>query len=464
MARDAARARDELKPAAGEAVAQTYAAYVSSLRYEDLPEPVVTLAKFCLIDAVGCAVFGKRFPWSQIVLEEAVATGSAGRCVLPGVTAHRLDASKAALVLGAMAHAFELDSLRKPGAGVHPGATVALPALAVAQASGASGRELITAIVAGCEVLFRIGAATLHSPEKLGFHAPGITGVFGSAAASAHLMKLSSQQTANAFGIAGSLAGGLLTFAASGTGGMVKRLHLGRAAESGVVAARLALRGYEGPRDVFEGTFGILDAYCDENDPSLLTKGLGETFDIKSICFKRYACHVTAHAPVQLLRQWIEQDGFGGADIASISMEMSDKVVSHHGETDPSDIMLAQYSVPFTTALAAFYDPDDPRAFSDEAVRDPWVRSLARKITLQRRPGLSKGWGGRMWLTLANGQTSEAELSGFLGAPETPFAEAGLRRKFDRLIADEAAPLRATLFDQLLQLDTCGCVSDLALA
>src|SRR5207245_6391518 len=140
-------------------------------------------------------------------------------------------------------HGFEFDTLRKPGTGVHPGATVALPALAMAQAVEGSGADLIAAIVAGIEVMFRVGAATLHSPEKVGFHAPGLTGPFGSAAACASLMRLSPQQTANAFGIAGSLAGGLLAFAKAGSGGMVKRLHLGRAAEGGVTAARLAQRG-----------------------------------------------------------------------------------------------------------------------------------------------------------------------------------------------------------------------------
>jgi hypothetical protein len=89
---------------------------------------------------------------------------------------------------------------------------------------------------------------------------------------------------------------------------------------------------------------------------------------------------------------------------------------------------------------------------------------LAKKVRLQAVPGLSKGWGGRMRLELANGETFEGELSSFLGAPETPFTEAGLRRKFDRLIADEAAQLRASLFDTLMQIDKCACVSDLALA
>lgn len=463
MARSDEKAEKPSKSPGAEPAAQIFAVHATSTRYEDLPEPIVTFAKYCLIDAVGCAMFGRRFPWSQIVLDEAVAVGSTGHCRLPGIPTLRLDASKAALVLGTMAHAFELDSLRKPGAGVHPGATVALPALAAAQACGASGRELVAGIVAGCEIMFRIGAATLHSPEKLGFHAPGITGVFGSAAASATIMKLTARQALNAFGIAGSMGGGLLAFAKSGAGGMVKRLHLGRAAESGVVAARIAARGYEGPPDILEGSYGVLDAYCDESDETLLTRGLGTTFDMTTICFKRYSCHVTAHAPVQLLRGWIEARGISGDDIDTITLEMSDKVVSHHGDRDPGDIMLAQYSVPFTTALAAYYDPNDPRVFSEDALRDPRVRSLAKKVRLCRA-GLAKGWGGRMMVALRNGDILQGALDSFLGSPETPFTEAALRRKFDCMVADETAEIRATLFDSLMQIECCPRVTDLVLA
>ena len=121
-----------------------------------------------------------------------------GPCRLPGVDGQGLHVPQAALALGTFSHAFELDNLRAPGAGVHGGATVALPALMMAQACNASGRDLVTAIVAGIEVMFRIGAATLHSAEKVGFHGPGMTGPFGSAAACASLMKLSAAQTANA--------------------------------------------------------------------------------------------------------------------------------------------------------------------------------------------------------------------------------------------------------------------------
>ena len=120
---------------------------------------------------------------------------------------------------------------------MHPGAVLIPAALAIAQEEGLGGRALLTAVVAGCEVLFRIGRATKHSAETRGFHAPGTTGPFGGAVTVGKLLQLDAGKMTNALGIAGSLSGGLLEFAHSNTGAMVKKLHLGRAAESGVLAA-----------------------------------------------------------------------------------------------------------------------------------------------------------------------------------------------------------------------------------
>ena len=140
-----------------------------------------------------------------------------------------------------------------------PGGTLLPPGLAVAQERGSRGRALITAVVVGFEVMYRIGYATKHSNERRGFHAPGTTGPFGAAAVAAGvLLGLDAAQMTIAVGIAGSLAGGLMEFARSGTGAMVKRLHLGRASESGVMAANLAADGFTGPRSVIEGEAGFL--------------------------------------------------------------------------------------------------------------------------------------------------------------------------------------------------------------
>jgi len=438
------------------------AAYAAAAKFEHFPQAAAERAKRCLVDAVACAIFGAQFPWSTMVLDEALATGAGGPCRVPGVSGKTLHVPQAALVSGAFAHAFEYDNLRKPGAGVHAGATVALPALAMAQAVNASGKELIAAIIAGVEVMFRIGAATLHTPEHIGFHAPGMTGPFGSAAACASLMGLSARQTAHAFGIAGSLAGGLLAFAKAGSGGMVKRLHLGRAAESGVLAARLASRGYEGPRNVIEGSYGVLEAFCEENDPILLTQGLGQVFEIERVCFKRYPCHVTAHVPVQLLRNLMTTGNFGPQDIHTIAIEASGKVVSHHNERAPADIMLAQYSVPFCVAIAAYHDPLDPAVFCDEVVRDPRVRALAKAIKVSAGETI-KGWGARLDITLKDGRTVGGQIDTWLGCPETPLSTEQLRDKFDRITDHASQRLRDTLFDNLMQLEQVKSLETLAL-
>jgi 2-methylcitrate dehydratase PrpD len=446
----------------GQTAAQQLAHFAVALRYEHIPAFVVHRAKHCLIDAVACAVFGQRFPWSQIVLAEALATGAGGPCRLPGLPEKTLHVPQAALALGAFSHAFELDNLRKPASGVHGGATVALPALAMAQACNATGRDLLTAIVAGVEVMFRIGNATLHSAETAGFHAPGLTGPFGSATACASLMQLSAAQTANAFGIAGSMTGGLLAFAKSGSGGMVKRLHLGKAAEAGVVAARLAQRGYEGPLTVLEGQFGLLDAFCEEADPSLLTLGLGETWEIEKLCIKRYPCHVTSHAPVQMLRGFMEEHSFSGDDIDGIAVDASAKVLSHHSDTNPADIMLAQYSVPFNLALAAYHDPRDADVYNDRTAAESRIRDLARRVRVSAA-GNRKGWSANITVSLRDGRRFEGASDTFLGCPETPLTDEQLRFKFDRLCKEAPQRLREFLFDGLMRIEALPAVATLSL-
>ena len=439
--------------------AERLAQFAAGLRYEDLPDSVVRTAKLCLIDAMACAIFGAGFPWSRAVADLAVASGATGACAVPGLDL-RIDPRQAALCLGTFAHAFELDSLRKPGVGAHPGATVALPAFAMAQAGGRGGRDLITAIVAGCEVSFRIGAATLHTPELAGFHAPGIVGPFGSAVTSGYMLGLSASQLAAAIGIAGSCTGGLLAFAAShdgGAGGMIKRLHLGRAAESGVVAAMLAARGFEAPHTVLDGKFGILDAFCSRSDPRLLTAGLGAVFEIERLCVKRYACHVTAQAPIQLLRALMSQHRFGASDIAALRIVASTKVLSHHSERRPSDVMGGQYSVPFALAVAAWRDPDDPTAFAEDCVRDPAILDLAARTELTA--GAATGWGAELSITLHDGRVLAGRADSFLGCPERPMSLDDVAAKFRKLSGTAGRTER--LLQALVELELVADVATL---
>jgi 2-methylcitrate dehydratase PrpD len=272
--------------------------------------------------------------------------------------------------------------LTRPGAGGHPGATLLPPALAIAQQQGLGGRDLIAAFVAGCEVMVRIGRATGHTNEQRGFHAPGNTGPFGGAIAGGHLLRLDPERMANALGIAGSLASGLLEFARAGKGGMVKRLHLGRASEGGVLAASLAQDGFTAPDTVLEGSLGFLAVFCREWDVRELTKGLGERWETTSIALKRYPCHINAHAAVKALSQLQAEHGFAGSEVESIAISGGERMTGLHNIPEPADLMMAQYSVPFCAALALYRDPRNPESFAEGALDHPNIRALCRRVTV----------------------------------------------------------------------------------
>ena len=415
--------------------ASQLATFAAQLRFEDIPAAAVERAVQCLADAIACALFGARFPWCRMVLGQTSLDDNGS--FLPVSSRNDKTATReAALAWGTQAHAFELDSLCRPSAGVHPGATVALPALAMARARHASGKALIKAIVAGCEVMFRIGTATLHSPERRGFHAPGLNGPFGAAIACGSLLNLSAAELGNALGIAGSLGSGLLAFSKAERGGMVKRLHMGRAAEGGVLAAQLAADGFDGPDTVLEGRFGMLEAYCDDSDPALLTAEIGAHWKILSLCLKPFACHITAHCPAQLIRDLMRKHQFGPDDIEALRLGVSAKVLSHHTSRTPADIMQGQYSVPYVTAIAAHRDPSDPHSFSEDALADAQIRALAERIELQPRRSAGEGWGVEMSVTLRDGGSVDSALDSFIGCPESPFTLERLRSKFMALTED----------------------------
>src|SRR5215212_6529524 len=421
------------EPMANETV--QLAEYAASLRYEDLPAEVVACAKDTITDTVAAAIQGSALPWSRIVIDYAERTGPGGKSRILG-HGGAVQAPAAALANGALAHAFELDSLTRPGAGAHPGATVLPPALAVAQQPGtdATGRDLIAAFVAGNEVMIRIGRATGHTNEARGFHAPGTTGPFGAAVTSGHLLGLDAARMTNAIGIAGSLAGGLLEFA-RGDGGTVKRLHLGRASEAGVLAASLASTGFAGPRTIIEGEFGFLRVFCTEFDESHLTRGLGSEYVTLSTVLKRYPCHATAHAAVRAIRDLQSENGFSGDDVETIAVTGNRRMVERHNILEPADLMLAQYSIPFCVALALYREARDPESYDERALADPAIRALTRKVRLVPEPaggghGGQSGHGGTgstVTVTLANGRRFERhENSGLLEPGE-------LQDKFIRL-------------------------------
>lgn len=430
------------------------AEYAAGLRYHDLPSAVVRAAKDCITDTVAVVVQGSSLPWSQTAIRYAQRIASGGKCRILGVEGPTVHAAAAALANGTSAHAFESDNLTRPGAGVHPGATLLPSALAIAQEQGSSGRDLLVAITAGFEVMYRIGRATKHSNERHGFHAPGTTGPFGAAVAAGRLLKLDAAAMTNALGIAGSLASGLMEFARSGTGAMVKRLHLGRAAESGVLAASLAADGFTGPSTVLEGDAGFLKVFCTEWDLSDLTHGLGSDFATLNLCLKRFPTHMTAHTAVQAVLELRAEHDFDPAHVDRVHVAGNERMATINNIPDPTDIMMAQYSIPFCVALALYRDPRNPASFDQSALIDPNIRAMCRRVDVTaadpppKVPGASK-----VTIRLQNGHVMSREVEEFDGTPNRPLSPAALRDKFMMFVKGSGMVQAASTFDRLQNIE-----------
>jgi 2-methylcitrate dehydratase PrpD len=430
---------------------QQLAGLAVGLPYESIPPEVLERAKDCIIDTVGACVFGSRMPWTQTVIEYARRNSAAGECSVFG-TPLKVRAPFACLSNGAAAHAFELDALCEPSVGIHPSAALAVPGLAPAQGRRMSGRDLLAAFVAGYEVLYRIGDAAHHSIEKVGFHSPGVVGVYGTAVVIGRLFGIDAGQMANAFGIAGSMSSGLMEF--SRTGGMVKRLHLGRAAEGGFMAAVLARDGFTGPEGVLEGKFGLLNVYCRDAQPDRLTKDFGKVWHVMTTKIKRYACHSTAQVPVTLALDLKAKHGLKGGDVARITVAANEKTVTQHAIHEPKDLTMMQYSVPFCVSLALHLDPTDPQVFSEESLNDARIRALSR--TARVEPLASSGFMSpacRVTLHLGNGKEVSAEGNDFKGTPTMPLTRAELLDKFLKLTAHKDRAKSERLFAQLAEAE-----------
>jgi 2-methylcitrate dehydratase PrpD len=446
--------RAKLPSSGGEPAASVLAEFATALRFETLPTSVVAAVRHCILDTVGVCLGGADWEPSRIGLAYAGDLGSHGRSVILDGSGGTTNPPGAAFLNGLLSHAIEYDCLRKPGAGVH-GAPVVAAALAVAQHLGRSGTDLIAAVAAGIEVMFRIGSATHHSCETRGFHAPGLTGPFGAAIAAGHLLRLDPAQMTRALGIAGSLASGLLEFARSGDGSMVKKLHLGRAAEAGVVAAMLGARGFSGPASVLDGGFGFLSVFCEQSEPSALTAGLGTDFEAEKLCFKRFPCHITAHAPVEAMLALKAEYTIAPGDVRQIRIVASQKATTLHNIPNPTDMGLAQYSIPFCVAVALARNPSDPTNFFGPALGDPVLSQTARNVLMRAADLKAKRdpWAASLEIELLDGRVLGADIDEFPGMPTRPFDHSMRRDKFMKLAPWKLGVEAATMFLRLEALE-----------
>jgi 2-methylcitrate dehydratase PrpD len=366
------------------------AEFVSSLTYERIPHEVRQRIKLLILDALGCAIYGASLEWCRILADTLTRIDRTRTTSVWGTT-RRLCSAHAALVNGTQVQGFELDDVHREGV-LHVGA-VTLPALiAVAEShASVSGREFLTAAVAGYEVGPRVGKCMGQEHIGQGWHSGATLGVFSAAAGTARALCLSAPQTVHALGIAGTQAAGLM---AAQYGAMVKRMHAGRAAQSGLYGALLAREGFTGIMNVFEAPYG---GFCstfsrsqDRFDLDALSAGLGERFETMNVSLKFYSCVGSNHTTLDAIRDIAKRRPFKHEEVEAIVVHGSQVTVDHVGwPYQPQGLTSAQLNLPFCVATLLLEGDVFVDQFKPEAVEDRARIALSRRVKVVHDPAIT---------------------------------------------------------------------------
>jgi 2-methylcitrate dehydratase PrpD len=412
--------------------------WVSGLSYEAIPAEVIARIKLLILDSLGCAVFGADLPWSRILLETLQAVDTSTGSTVWG-TGARLSAPHAALVNGTLVQSFELDDVHRVGV-LHVGAVTLPGVLAIAERGAMSGRDLLTAAVAGYEIGPRVGLCM--GPEHIGqgWHSGATLGVFSSAAGASRALGLSPEQTVHALGIAGTQSAGLM---AAQFGAMVKRMHAGRSAQSGLYGALLAERGFTGIADVFENDYGgfcsTFSRSTDRFDRTELTRGLGERWETMGIALKFYSCVGSNHTTLDALRIMQGRHPFGPDDVERITVHGSRVTVDHVGwPYEPQGMTSAQLNLPYCVATLLLEGDVFVDQFSEAMVADPARMALSRRVQVVEDPAITAR--GRNYrhmvrteVVLRDGTRMEETVEAGRGSEHAFASEADVIEKFRKL-------------------------------
>ena len=358
------------------------AEFVGSLRYEDIPQEVTERAKRLILDITGIIVRARNDAESTPSLIAAVEKlGLAdGACSVIG-DERAYAPPAAALINGALAHSLDFDDTHAEGS-IHSSAPIVPAALAAAEMNDASGKELIAAVVAGYEVQIRLSLAlnpTAHYDQ--GFHPTATCGVFGAAAAAGKLLGLDADGIRNAFGIALSQAAGSMEFLVDGA--WTKRSHVGQAAQNGLMCAAMAVEGFKGPEQAFEGRAGFLRVYSPKSDFRRASADLGTTWETMRLAVKPYPSCRYSHAAIDAIVALMKEHGIAADEVEEVEIGLSEtgwKIIGGpEDKTKPKSVVDGQFSMPFCAAVAVREGGlawDDYRKHLD----DETTRALAARV------------------------------------------------------------------------------------
>jgi 2-methylcitrate dehydratase PrpD len=444
--------------AAGISPTQALAEYVSGLAYRDIPEEVLSHIKLCLIDSLGCALFGSTLPWGKIITSFAKELGKGKGALIWGDGAE-VPSTSAPLANGTLIHSFEMDDLHRVGV-IHPGAE-AIPAAdaLVRRVGGVDGKRFLTAVVAGYEVGCRVAMTGGASQLRRGFHPTATSGTFAAGAAAAKTLQLNPVKTLHALGIAGTQAAGLM---AAQQASMVKRMHPGRSAQAGVYGALLAAKGFTGIEDILEAPYGgFCSTFCDKPNLSHLTRDLRERFETLNVGFKPYPCCGSNHTSIDALKKILrEHPEVNAGKVEKILIRTTRATKLHVGwPYEPNSLTTAQMNLPFCVAVLLHDRNFFVDQVTEQSIRSEAVLKTTKKIAVVEDPefealGDEGRHGVSLEVRLRDGKSYSEKVLHARGSDKHPMTREEVLQKFRFLASRVLSRSRLEkLEDTLLNLE-----------
>lgn len=375
--------------------AATFAEFSATLRLSDLPGDVTKAARVNLLDTLACAIAGSNAPGVAEVAGLARSWGGAPQALV-WCSNDRLPAHHAAWVNGMMAHARDFDDTHD-AAVLHAGVSVIPAALAAAELNpAASGADLLAAIVAGLELVCRLGMATTAGIIETGYIYTSLFGYFGATAAAARVMGLDARQTQNALGIAYSQVAG--THQVTRDAATTKRMQPGFAAKAALMSVQLALCEIRGAQNSFDGVDGLFRTYLHgAYDPAALRAGLGERFEMTALSYKPYPCCRFNHTAIDAALAIARQPGFDPAGIERVTVGVNHQAYEAvctpaEMRRHPTTVVQAQFSIPFTVACALVDGRVSLSHFTPEGLARPDILAVAARVACAVDEGIERDW------------------------------------------------------------------------
>ena len=426
------------------------AQFVAGLEYKAIPSEVISHIKLCSLDTLGCALYGSTLPWGKTIIQFVKECGK-GKGALVWGDGSEVPSPNAPLANGTLVHSFELDDIHRDAV-LHPGAVTLPAADALVRQTGADGKHLLTALVAGYETGCRVGLGGGASQLRRGFHPSGTTGTFAAAAAAAKILCLEAGRTLHALGIAGTQSAGLMAAQAAS---MVKRMHPGRAAQSGVYGALLATKGFTGIVDILEAPYGgFYSTLSDQAEIDRIAQGLGEEYALLNVGFKLYPCCANNHTSLDALQKIrTAYPSLRAEDMERVVVRTTHISTLHVGwPYVPDSVTTAQMNLSYCLAASLIDGHFSIDQVTQEAIGRRDILEVTKRIEVVEDPEL-EGLGDRfryaakLELFLRDGTCLKEKVLQAKGSKEWPLTESEIVSKF-RLLASKV--LKPSQMERLL--------------